>query len=573
MIKYSIESIASYNGIKRGLNLIDINTNAKTKMSFDEIRDKIEIGAIQITGVSIQNNRIVIQNENKIDKVDITKNTTIFSTNEDIEKLYNPYKKYKRRELYKDIDNWIQSDTRGRILGLYGLRRTGKTVLLLQICQEYINKGYKVAYAELSYSTDRNEFFKELDIIAKSLEYKLIVIDEITYLNGFLQWSNKLADFYSKIGNNIIISGTQSLLIEMARLKTLYDRIDLVNTTYISFKEFSRLLNENDILTYIKYGGVLSTSRSIRQRTFDDYIQTAIVDNLENTFDTFNKSKVAWPELCSYYDKGKLTKIIQQFIMGCSETLVIKDIRREFIDRNLESALQLTQGIDLSEYDIKVLNDLTTYQLGIGSTLYNIDSKVIDEIITLLSKIDLIEFGNISNGKTTHDKSIILFKQPGLQYEQTIATIRSLVEATNTIGISNKDIEILRTKLIQDAEGRLLEQAIWVNLIMEHKKLSKEKQEEIEIFQLNLSGKEIDLVIKNKGKIALIEVKRSNIIEEKQSQWLRDDELNAYISNKFGEIANRYVFYTGENKEINIDNKKIHYINISDFLRTQSLGG
>lgn len=64
----------------------------------------------------------------------------------------------------------------------------------------------------------------------------------------------------------IVLSGTDSLGFWLAKNQELYDRAYSIHTTFIPFREYSRLLKKDDIDEYIRYGGTLRAGET----DFDD---------------------------------------------------------------------------------------------------------------------------------------------------------------------------------------------------------------------------------------------------------------------------------------------------------------
>jgi len=59
------------------------------------------------------------------------------------------------------------------------------------------------------------------------------------------------------MGMHIVLSGTDSLGFWLASGNELYDRVRMIHTTFIPYREYSRLLGIDSIDEYIRCGGVL----------------------------------------------------------------------------------------------------------------------------------------------------------------------------------------------------------------------------------------------------------------------------------------------------------------------------
>ena len=175
----------------------------------------------------------------------------------DIDKL-DIYKD--KRDCYTEIEDFVNSHkgTKGQICALYGLRRTGKTVLLNQTAKELHEKGYKCLYLSCSdeYENiikDRNnnithrpeieELYGLLDQAIKE-NYNYIFIDEITLIKDFVGQGNILSNYYANQGLNIIVAGTDSLSFVLLSKDDMMDRLKPIHTSYVSFSEYNRLLGK-----------------------------------------------------------------------------------------------------------------------------------------------------------------------------------------------------------------------------------------------------------------------------------------------------------------------------------------
>jgi predicted AAA+ superfamily ATPase len=149
---------------------------------------------------------------------------------------------YKQREIYNQIKKFIQLP---QIMAFTGLRRVGKTTLMLKIIEDAIEEGFD-SRSIIYFSFDE---FRDVEIRAVMNEYEelmereigtgkyLLLLDEIQKLSN---WENQLKSFYDVFGKRIkiIISGSESLFIRRKRKETLAGRIFEFKVELLSFKEF-----------------------------------------------------------------------------------------------------------------------------------------------------------------------------------------------------------------------------------------------------------------------------------------------------------------------------------------------
>ena len=112
----------------------------------------------------------------------------------------------------------------------------------------------------------------DLDVLYHN-GYKFIFIDEVTLMEDFIDSAELLSDLYIPMGMRIVLSGTESLGFWFARDNELYDRVRMIHTTFIPFREYNRLLGIESVDEYICYGGMLRQG----EISFDD--EDALADD------------------------------------------------------------------------------------------------------------------------------------------------------------------------------------------------------------------------------------------------------------------------------------------------------
>ena len=149
---------------------------------------------------------------------------------------------FKDREIYKQIQKFMNLP---QIIALTGLRRAGKTTLMLKIIEDAIKNGFESRNI-IYFSFDE---FREVEIRKVMREYEelmeknfrkekyILLFDEIQKLNN---WEDQLKVIYDALGKNIkmIISGSESLFIKRKSKETLAGRIFEFKVEPLSFREF-----------------------------------------------------------------------------------------------------------------------------------------------------------------------------------------------------------------------------------------------------------------------------------------------------------------------------------------------
>lgn len=240
---------------------------------------------------------------------------------------------FKERELYKQLQKFIPLP---QIIAFTGLRRVGKTTMMLKIVEDALRKDFD-AKSILYFSFDE---FREVEIRKVMKEYEelmekdfrkgkyLLLLDEIQKLSG---WEDQLKEIYDIFKKNIkiIISGSESLFIKKKSKETLAGRIFEFKVEPLSFKEFL-LFKEVSLKPIGLYEKELA-------KLFNEFILT-----------------LGFPELVDIKEKDIVKKYVKESIV---EKIIYKDIPKLFKIKDItiiESLLNIFmeepgQLIELSE--------------------------------------------------------------------------------------------------------------------------------------------------------------------------------------------------------------------------------
>jgi len=240
---------------------------------------------------------------------------------------------YRNREIYGQIQKFM---TMPQIMALTGLRRVGKTTLMLKILEDAINGGLEpkniiyFSFDDFRGTEIRDvleEYEKMMEIDTRTGKY-LILLDEIQKLHG---WEEQLKRIYDTFGKNvkIIISGSESLFLKRKSKETLAGRIFEFKIEPLSFKEF---------LSF----------RGVNFKPIDLYEK-----ELGKLFYEFALS-LGFPELIDIKDKEIVRKYVKESVI---EKIVYRDIPKLFKIRDVslvESLLNIFleepgQLIDVSD--------------------------------------------------------------------------------------------------------------------------------------------------------------------------------------------------------------------------------
>jgi len=209
---------------------------------------------------------------------------------------------YREREVYREIQKFI---TLPQIVALTGLRRAGKTTLMLKIAEDAIGKGFDpkdIVYFSFDEFRDTpiRDVLSEYEVLLGRHLGKvkqLILLDEIQKLDG---WGDQLKAVYDRYKNNvkIVISGSESLLIRKGSRETLAGRLFEFKIEPLSFREY---------LTFkeVPYKPVRLYEKELTKH-FDEFILTQ-----------------GFPELVGIKDKTVVRKYLRESII---EKVVFRDL-------------------------------------------------------------------------------------------------------------------------------------------------------------------------------------------------------------------------------------------------------
>ncbi|MBE6143672.1 MAG: helix-turn-helix domain-containing protein [Erysipelotrichaceae bacterium] len=505
------------------------------------------------------------------------KYSTEVATGNDLIRLINNVKDFKKRECYSSLEHFINNDYRGNVCVLYGLRRTGKTTLLLQLASSLPID--EVAYINIKKTDSMGLLRGDIERLRKE-GIKYLLIDEITLLEDFINVSSILPNICSMLGLKIILSGTDSLGFKLAERNELYDRAIFVHTTYISFKEFSYLLDNNSIDDYIEFGGTLLKENmtfeqyQIKKKEFvfsnekstKLYIDSAIAENIQNSLlnDTYGSR---YSRLKQLYNEDELTNVINRIIEDMNHEFALKVIQRKFKSHDLGSAKEIITKHDDRFFDI--LDRINTNKLleklkDIISVKEKDETRVevkyhhINEIKKYLLELDLI-FKTDVVFEDRNREEYIIFTQPGMRYSIVKALVNSLLKDAYFETLEAKDKNYIIKKILEDVKGRMIEDIVMLELS------KKNKEYHMETFKFIASEGEIDCIFLDRDKlqIDLYEVKYSKTIDKNQCRHLENKRIIDLLKYRYGKIKSKNIIYRGKTTKVG----DINYINIEEFLK------
>ena len=493
--------------------------------------------------------------------------------------------KYNKRDLFKSLWKFLQGNFFGKVCLLYGLRRTGKTTLLMQAINELSDEEFeKAVYIKANPSVTMADMNKDMQALYDA-GFKYVFLDEVTLIKDFIDSAALFSDIYAAMGMKIVLSGTDSLGFWFTLGAELYDRAITLHTTFIPFREFSRLLNINDIDEYIRYGGTLKAGET----DFDDedaleadasfrddestrrYIDTAICQNIQHSLNCCKDGRY-FKHLQDLYDEGELTGAINRIIESMNHQFLLKILLSPFKSHDLGSAAEVLRKQSDPEKRSTILDeidrDAVTKRLMDILQIKNQESinvgisKVhVQEIEEYLKALDLVVDCPRETYLTDAEPlEYVLFTQPGMRFCQAQALVHVLMKDEVFANTSEREKTLVCNRILEEVSGRMMEDIVLLETV---RTLPKRKR----AFKLTMGRSEFDMVIydSDTDSCELYEIKHSVQIVDKQYSVLTDAEECSRVEKKYGQILRKHVLYRGNAAVLE---NGVAYENVEQYLKS-----
>jgi hypothetical protein len=520
--------------------------------------------------------KLLIKNyESKTKKKNIHNFKTNIILGKDLSQFVSKIKLWKKRNIYKNITDYLYDFNSDKVLVLYGLRRTGKTTLIKQaiLNMNDFDKS-KTAFIQANDKTTLSDINQDLKYLMNN-DFKYIFIDEITLAEDFIQGAALFSDIFVSCGMKIVLSGTDSLGFYFSKDEQLYDRALFIHTTFIPYKEFEEVLGIKGIDEYICYGGTMSlgginyndSSIFSNKKKVDEYIDSAISKNIQHSL-KFYQYGGHFRALYDLYEKNELTRAINRVVEDFNHQFTIDVLTKNFISHDLGISQRnlrndRTNPNDTLDY---INKDEFTNRLKQLLEIKNKDEQkvlILDEhkeqIKEYLDALDLTLDVEIESIPVNNKKNYkVLFTQPGIRYSQAKEFVKSLLldEVFQNISIDEKSYIIDR--ILNEIKGRMLEDIV----LLETKIAKRDKL----VFKLQFDVGEFDMVVFDPINLncKIYEIKHSKEQSIEQYRHLIDIDKIKKTEFRYGKILKKVILYRGEN--IILDNG-IEYINVEDYLK------
>ena len=501
-----------------------------------------------------------------------------------LEAMSQGVKNWELRDCFDQLEGYLYGKEYDRVCLVFGLRRTGKTTMLRQAIGRMTKENLsRTAYIKAR----RNDNMAMMNRDLKKLfdaGFRYVFIDEVTLMEDFIDSAALFSDVFAAMGMKIVLSGTDSLGFWLAMDQELYDRAKPIHTTFIPYREYSRLLGIDSIDEYIRYGGTLRAGElafddedvNAQDASFRDdestrrYIDTAICRNIQHSLACYEAGG-HFRHLYSLYEAGELTSAINRIIEDMNHRFLISVLTDDFRSHDLRlTAANLRKERDpekrtdvLDRVDTEAVTRRLMELLDIRNKeeqSIGITPAHIAEIKQYLSALELIVDCPIETTEPeTKPLEHILFTQPGMRYCQAQALVHVLLKDPQFSELSEYEKTRVSDRILEEVRGRMMEDIVLLETM-------KEADRDHRVFKLQFEVGEFDMVIYDQKENCcdIFEIKHSSTQVPLQYRHLMDEDKCRRTEKRFGTIRGRYVLYRGE--DIQIENG-VQYRNVESYLK------
>lgn len=392
------------------------------------------------------------------------------------------------RDCFEQLEMYLHGRSHDRVCLLFGLLQTGKNTMLRQAIGRMAKENLsRTAYIKARRTDNMAMMNRDLKKLFNA-GFRYVFIDEVTLMEDFIDSAALFSDVFATMGMKIVLSGTDSLGFWLAMDEELYDRAKPIHTTFIPYREYSRLLGIDSIDEYIRYGGTLRAGElafddedvNAQDASFRDdestrrYIDTAICKNIQHSLACY-ESGGHFRHLYSLYEAGELTSAINRIIEDMNHRFLISVLTDDFLSHDLRlTAANLrkerdpekrTEALDAIDTEavtrrlMELLDIRNKEEQSIGITTAHII-----EIKQYLAALELIVDCPIEAADPgTEPVEHILFTQPGMRYCQAQALVHSLLKDEQFSALSEYDKTQITGRILEEVRGRMMEDTVPLN--------------------------------------------------------------------------------------------------------------
>ncbi|MBO4295640.1 MAG: AAA family ATPase, partial [Desulfovibrio sp.] len=466
---------------------------------------------------------------------------------------------------------------------LNGLRRTGKTVMAQQAIAE-LPDAVRAKTAFIKISQKRTVPNLPVFALVEDLFYegfRTFFVDECTSMLDFPVWAKDMADGPAARGYHVVLLGTDSLSMWLARREFLEGRYNEIRTTRIPFHEWRRLLARDDrslsVKDYVRYGGILDfegvpvdsalvpeSRHSFRDTaSIDWYVHSSIALNIQNAL-ARHAGGDDFGDLRSLWEDGRLTEAIARVVQDQNHRLARDRLHLRFAHGDFYEAYKAVGKLNkkarsfVKEQKEAILQEIEE-RLCLSSGGLEISKKEADLILEYLHRIDVFKDADVLLMPSTDPKKRrrqrlyketvrILQTQPGIRSGQMRLACGVIwdVLKINRAPIAKETFLRESTGAVQ---GQMLEDIVFADLMdvlpegcRIYRLEWKADPGETAAFDCAVVDERNPL----RPRVSLFEVKHADSMRGDAARHLKNPQAIAQVAEAFGTVVSRAVVYNGE---------------------------
>lgn len=422
---------------------------------------------------------------------------------------------FEARDCVGRVMNYLNSPEVDKVCILYGLKRTGKTTIIRQILLDMPKIQLdRCAYIKIIKSNTMAELASDLQkLFEKKVRY--VFIENVTNASDFVESASVLSDVFAATGMKIVLSGQEPLSFWNAIHDELYHRGEMIHTTMIPYREFSRVMYNDDIEWYMEHGGALGTEKV----EFDEFIGS----------------------------EGKLTDEVNEELKLICRNSLLEIVDKEYIEKKL--------GINtVMKTSIWERRKEKQPHPTVAFSPYH------EQALQMLEHLDFIEECPVERVNDTVEKrKEFLFLQSGRKYLKSMELIEDLLKEFGFDTIKEKDKQMIVKDISEEIKNAILKDIV----LLETEKAISDRYR---AFRLRMEEGSFDMVVydKEQNQCNVFEIVNAKEIQQKHYRNLIDDAKTKELENRFGKITTKYILYRGEDY---LDDDKIIYLNVEEYLK------
>ena len=447
-----------------------------------------------------------------------------------------------KRDFVNIVSSYL-ADNSDILLGISGLRSTGKTTGVLQALHETQSSTYILITAKGGITC--TELCDILECDKRCIDAKNIVIDEITYVSNLYRDAAKLSSYRARTGKRLILTGTNSFALLAAKQGPLFHDIKCIDVTFISYVETHRTLGV-DYLEYLCSGGLYNKGITVSDFwSAFGYVDETIIDNIATSL-ALNFVEARY-DITGGMFYGRITELrtlvfttLLSVIYRDAYSCIYADDKPPDEALSKYSTTTITDNYEIYEYLHRTLSDGCISVKWLCS-LFEEGSQIKDKILARVSNKYQVD---TDYKPQPVEVSAVLILLQQLRFLEAVNNSSSYQAATYNYYITNTAVayQLLMSiaeddELSKDAlnsyKGKLLEANVMVSLLHSDLKWN--------ITTFFLKRFELDIVLDDAETSIVIEVKYKESLIKAEDWYLRTP------------IKNRFLVYLGEHKIIQQD--------------------